>query len=266
MAMQRRRQRLPGEDEEQLALAADGSEEEDLQGPMGTPQELGPGPTRLFSPEQLQGLEELRKQAPHLHGENRSGNTKDLVLSGKPVVIPERPAFLKGEEIKAPQTSTTTGTPSPGVRQSEPPQMAAEGSGKARRIPEERPAEEEEGQLALADGLPEEDEPGDQVSLQVALRRGAPAVQGLGDGISEGQTPMMMTPLPHGQGQGQGGSPGYDPNMVMQQQLLTLFEALRQENRDLRDELRDKRIGFETQVKALQKEIEGQAFRTPEST
>ena len=51
----------------------------------------------------------------------------------------------------------------------------------------------------------------------------------------------------------------------MQQQMLTLFEVLRQENRDLRDELRDQRLGFEMQVKALQKESENQAFRTPDS-
>ena len=261
MSLQRRRRRAPGEDEE--AVAAEGSEDE-LRGPVGAPHELGPGPTRLFSPEKLQGLEEVRRQAPHLYGENRSGNTKDLVLSGKPVVIPERPAFLQGEEMKAPQTSTTTGTPSPGVRQGEAPLVAADGSGVTRRIPEERPGEEDDGQLALAVGLLDDEAPGDQENLLVArIRPGAHAVPGPGDGMSEGQTPMMMTPLPHGQGQG--GSSGFDPNMVVQQQLLTLFEALRQENRDLRDELRDQRIGFETQVKALQKQIESQAYRTPES-
>ena len=61
-----------------------------------------------------------------------------------------------------------------------------------------------------------------------------------------------MSPQPGPDPGHQGVQYGMDPAAIMQQQMLTLLEALRQENRDLRDELRDQRLGFETQVKALQ--------------
>ena len=211
----------------------------------------------------------MRSQAPHRYGENKSGESKDLLLTGNTPPSVTRPTFLEREEAKTQrQSSTTTGTPSPGVRPGESLGREHEEHGHLRTPPIVEEQVEQE-QLALTnggEGEERQDEYLDEGELQVALRQGDQLVPR----ASEALFPRpFMSPQPepvhvHDPGH-QGVQYGMDPTAVMQQQMLTLFEALRQENRDLRDELRDQRRGFETQVKALQKEIENQAFRTPDS-
>ena len=139
--MVRRRRRQPGDDgeeeeeadpeglplqepqleEEQLALedGEGGGEEETLEGPKGPPTTLTPM-TPLFTPEQLRGLHEVQSQAPHLYAQvPRQSIWQPGMGNRSPEEVKrERPQFLPKEEGPAgalPQTSTTTGTPSPAL-------------------------------------------------------------------------------------------------------------------------------------------------------
>lgn len=77
-------------------------------------------------------------------GENRSGSARPT-----PERDSRQPAFLQSAEAKAPQTSATTGTPSPGGPGDVLPSVTAEESGRAGQIPEEGLGEEETGPLMV---------------------------------------------------------------------------------------------------------------------
>ena len=137
--MARRRRQVPGEggeddpddqghlplqerqlEEEQLALEAGEEEgEEKMEGPKGPPTTLTPM-TPLFTPEQLKGLHEVQSQAPHLYAQvPRQSIWQPGMASRSPEEVKrDRPQFLPKEGGLAgalPQTSTTTGTPSPAL-------------------------------------------------------------------------------------------------------------------------------------------------------
>ena len=158
--MARRRRQAPGEggeedpddqgglhlqerqlEEEQLALE-DGEEEgeEKLEGPKGPPTTLTPM-TPLFTPEQLKGLHEVQSQAPHLYAQvpRQSIWQPGMGNRSPEEVQKERPTFLPKEEGAVgvlPQTSTTTGTPSPALVGDHVPDDQRRGRTREPRVPE----------------------------------------------------------------------------------------------------------------------------------
>ena len=174
---QRRRQRQRALEGEQAAeqLAA----EEQHQGPLGKPRELAP--VRLFSPEQLRGLEEMRSQAPHLYGENRRGQSKNLLRrhprTGSPFVLGEGRG--QGSTTEHYHWDSITGSTTRRTAGAD-----AEDTGPL-RTPSilEEPVEQE--QLALMNGEEGEEEQGarpDDCDLQVALQQGDQLVPVNGSG------------------------------------------------------------------------------------
>eukprot|EP00439_Symbiodinium_sp_Y106_P072062 s420_g13.t1 len=159
--MVRRRRRQPGDDgegeeadpeglplhdrqleEEQLALedGEDVGEEETLEGPKGPPTTLTPM-TPLFTPEQLKGLHEVQSQAPHLYAQvpRQSIWQPGMGNRSPEEVQKERPTFLPKEEGSVgvlPQTSTTTGTPSPALVGDHVPDDQRRGRTREPRVPE----------------------------------------------------------------------------------------------------------------------------------
>ena len=277
--MARRRRQVPGEggeddpddqghlqlqerqlEEEQLAL-----EEEILEGPKGPPQTLTPM-TPLFTPEQLRELHEVQSQAPHLYAQvpRQSIWQPGLGNRSPEEVKKERPQFLPKEEGPAgalPQTSTTTGTPSPALMGDHAPGDQRRGRPREPRVPEvQEPESDSDGQR--------HPQPREQSVVGLHVPRGF------------GQTGPPGYIMPHEERRGpmphQGGWQvqlhPYGPGPPNPQEMMTMLAMLKQENQQLQiqqeelmDAMKYQRASLEAKVHDLQRELEQQAFRTPES-
>ena len=293
--MARRRRQAPGEggeedpddqgglhlqerqlEEEQLALE-DGEEEgeEKMEGPKGPPTTLTPM-TPLFTPEQLKGLHEVQSQAPHLYAQvpRQSIWQPGLGNRSPEEVKQERPTFLPKEEGPVgvlPQTSTTTGTPSPALVGDHVPDDQRRGRPREPRVPEvQEPESDSDGQ--------QHPQPREQSVAQI--QGNGPGGRGLHVPRGFGQTGPPGYIMPHEERRGpmphQGGWQvqlhPYGPGPPNPQEMMTMLAMLKQENQQLQiqqaelmDAMKYQRASLEAKVHDLQRELEQQAFRTPES-
>ena len=293
--MARRRRQAPGEggeedpddqgglhlqerqlEEEQLALE-DGEEEgeEKMEGPKGPPTTLTPM-TPLFTPEQLKGLHEVQSQAPHLYAQvpRQSIWQPGMGNRSPEEVQKERPTFLPKEEGSVgvlPQTSTTTGTPSPALVGDHVPDDQRRGRTREPRVPEVQEPESD------SDGR-QPPQPREQSVVQI--QGNGPGGRGLHVPRGFGQTGSPGYIMPHEERRGpmphQGGWQvqlhPYGPGPPNPQEMMTMLAMLKQENQQLQiqqaelmDAMKYQRASLETKVHDLQRELEQQAFRTPES-
>ena len=294
--MVRRRRRQPGDDgegeeadpeglplhdrqleEEQLALE-DGEDvggEETLEGPKRPPTTLTPM-TPLFTPEQLKGLHEVQSQAPHLYAQvpRQSIWQPGLGNRSPEEVQKERPTFLPKEEGSVgvlPQTSTTTGTPSPALVGDHVPDDQRRGRTREPRVPEVQEPESD------SDGR-QPPQPREQSVVQI--QGNGPGGRGLHVPRGFGQTGPPGYIMPHEERRGpmphQGGWQvqlhPYGPGPPNPQEMMTMLAMLKQENQQLQiqqaelmDAMKYQRASLEAKVHDLQRELEQQVFRTPES-
>ena len=252
----RRRRRQPG----------DGDEEEDP-ADQGDPQ----------VPDEPLALEDGEESGEVLEGPKGPNNSDPDDPAGMTVKSPaekkkERPPFLPKEERPTgalPQTSTTTGTPSPTLLGDQVPEDQRRGRPRELRAPEvQEPGSESEG--------------GDHERVRVRelsvvqVQGSGPGGRGLHvpRGFGNGPPGYIMPheerrgPMPH-----QGGwQVQLHPGPPDPQEMMTMLAMLRQENQQLQaqqaelmDAMKYQRASLEAKVHDLQRELEQQAFRTPKS-